>query len=206
MRETLHATYSTVDAASKAVGALLDHGVSAQDVSVLVKDSPSSWHTTDGAGTEVHQTDVLKTAETGITVTTGEDAMAGAAKGAGVGLGLGVLAALAAIALPGVGLVVGGGALAIAMAGAASTTAAGAVAGAVTGYLVDQGVNEDDVSRITETVASGGALVSVTVPSQDVSADEVSSILLKYESVEGRVYRRPEGATVYTTVPVQRAV
>jgi hypothetical protein len=94
-------------------------------------------------------------AKHGISVTTPEDAGAGAVKGAGWGLGIGAVAALASLFIPGVGLVVGGGALAAALGGLAAATGAGAAAGAVTGYLKDQGV-EHHVAETYDTTVAGG--------------------------------------------------
>ncbi|MBS1705859.1 MAG: hypothetical protein JST40_08295 [Armatimonadetes bacterium] len=175
MRETIHVAFNSVDTATRAVGALLDHGVEPVDISVFVKDPPADWNDriASGADIEHHATG-------GITVTTPKDAAEGAAKGAGIGLGLGVLAAVASVALPGVGLVVGGGALATAITGAAATTAAGAVAGAAFGYLKDQGIDEESSRTFSDHLDKGGALVSVSVPSNDHSVDEISAILGKY--------------------------
>lgn len=177
MQQTIHASYMNPDNAARAVGALMDHGVPSTDISVFVKNRPASWDEKSKDGY-----DVVKTAEAGITTTTGEDAAAGGMKGAGVGLGVGILAALAAVTVPGFGLVFGGGALATALAGAAATTAAGAIAGGAYGYLADQGVNEETVSRINSTVESGGALVSVAMPTANLSGDEIQAILAKYEA------------------------
>lgn len=178
MQQTIHASYSNPDNAARAVAALMDHGVPSTDISVFIKNRPAHWD--DDKAVDGY--DVVKTAEQGLTTTTGEDAAAGGLKGAGVGLGVGILAGLAALTIPGFGLVLGGGALATALAGAAATTAAGAVAGGAYGYLADQGVNEDEVARISDTVEAGGALVSVTVPTAKLSHEAVEAILAKYES------------------------
>ena len=103
-------------------------------------------------------------------------------KGAGIGLGVGILAGLAAVTIPGFGLVLGGGALATALAGAAATTAAGAIAGGAYGFLADQGVNSDTVARISNTVDDGGALVSVTTPTANLTHETIEAILAKYEA------------------------
>src|SRR5439155_23434200 len=95
-------------------------------------------------------------------------------------LGAGALAALASVFIPGFGLVLGGGALATAIAGAAGATAAGAVAGGVHGYLMDQGVPDEPAMRYEETFRSGGAILSVNCPSNDVTQSECEGILSKY--------------------------
>lgn len=174
MHETIYACFVDADTATKAVGALLDHGVRPNDISVLVKDGQNPTATLEG--------EPQKSAEHGITVTTAADAGAGAAKGTGVGLGVGVLAALAAVAIPGVGLVLGGGALAIALAGVAGAGVAGAVAGGITGLLKDQGVSEGQALHYNDRILAGGSLVSVYTPSNDVTAETVMAIFAKYGS------------------------
>lgn len=171
MRNNIFATLPDTESATKAVGALLDHGVQPIDMSVLMKTMPVI---------EGEAQDLREHAQKGITVTTVGDATTGAMKGAGIGLGLGAVAAIASVALPGVGIVLGGGALATAIAGLAGATAAGAVAGGVTGYLVDQGVEPHHVQSFTSTVETGGALIGVTCPSGDVDGFHIRNLLEKY--------------------------
>lgn len=161
----IYASFQDYKMAEKAVGALLDHGVLKEDISLV---GPA-----DGKDHEAH-------AQSGVTTTTGADAAAGAAKGAGIGLAVGALGALASLLIPGFGLVIGGGALATAMASAAGTTAAGAVAGGVTGFLQDQGVDKVAAQDYEDAIKNGGALVEVLTPSKDVTAAQVEEILTKY--------------------------
>jgi len=124
--------------------------------------------------------DVEAAAKHGISTTTAADAGAGAIKGTVVGAGIGVLAALASLVVPGVGLVLGGGALAAGLGAVAASAGAGALSGAVTGYLKDQGVDEHAAHAYHETVAGGGALLAVSLPSGDVQEAEARGILEKY--------------------------
>jgi hypothetical protein len=167
MRTIIYASFDGVQRAREAAGALLDHGAVKEDLSLVLSE-------------ESRTSDEIDSASTGITTTTGADAASGAAVGAGVGLGVGALAAITSIIVPGIGLVVGGGALATALAGAAATTAAGAVAGGVTGYLKDQGIPEDLAMRAETRIKSGGALLSIIVPSNTVDQTLATSILEKY--------------------------
>lgn len=161
------------------MGALLDHGVMGEDISVVFHESYNrATATGDGDDAE----NIRKTAEKGITTTTVDDAAVGAAKGAGIGLGVGALAALASVVVPGFGIVLGGGALAASIAGLVGTTAAGAVAGGAAGWMMDQGVPEERAKLYTETIGRGGAVLSVSVPSNDVSASEVEQVLAKYQA------------------------
>ena len=177
MRQTIHASYRNPDDAARAVAALMDHGVPSADISVYVKNRPASWDEDKETGY-----DVVKSAEGGITTTTAGDAAAGGLKGAGVGLGVGILAGLAAVTIPGIGLVLGGGALATALAGAAATTAAGALAGGAYGFLADQGIQPEVVTRLATTVDEGGALVSVTTPTANMTHEAIEAVLAKYEA------------------------
>ena len=127
-------------------------------------------------------------AKSGISTTTAGDAAAGAVKGAAIGLGAGALAAVASLMIPGFGFILGGGALATAIAGAAGATAAGAVAGGVYGYLKDQGVPEDVAMRYEEAYRAGGAVLSVTVPSNDLDRMTAESILAKYGAANVGTY------------------
>ena len=180
MRDTLFATFADTHHMEQAVGALLDHGVQEMDISILLNDAHPNYVR---EGNDIKTaSDVREKAEHGITTTTPQDAAAGAAAGAGVGLGIGALAALAAVTLPGIGLVLGGGALAIALAGLAGTTAAGAVAGGSLGYLKDMGVPGESIDKYSHVIRGGGALVSVSVPSGDVSEQAIRDILAKYSS------------------------
>src|SRR5688572_15374801 len=139
MANTLYASFSDPEMAEKAIGALLDHGVRGEDVTVVTNETWS--RSRYGDFDDDHDADDVEDhAKAGVTTTTAGDAASGAAKGAGIGLGVGAAAALASMFIPGFGLVMGGGALASALAGLATTTAGGAIAGGATGYLKDQGV------------------------------------------------------------------
>jgi hypothetical protein len=195
MDNTIYASFDDIDMAEKAAGALLDHGMRNEDISLIANDRYLDRHTavTDAAVDSDYNTvvvdrnavdydrdDGLGQAKAGLTTTTAADAGSGAAKGAGVGLGVGVLAGLASLAVPGFGLVLGGGALATALAGAAAATAAGAVAGGVTGYLKDQGMPEHAAQTYHESFERGGAVLAVSVPSNDVDGVTAQQVLDKY--------------------------
>ena len=184
MAETLYASFVDAAAAERAAGALLDRGIRSEDISLVAHGShgqPVS-RTLDELDDEAEDRDddPVEAAKHGISTTTAADAGSGAITGAGVGLGVGTIAAVASLFLPGIGLVTGGGALAAAIAGAAATTAAGGVVGGVTGYLKDQGVPDFHADRFHETVQGGGAIVAVSVPSNDIDRAEVEDVLAKY--------------------------
>ncbi|MBV6459307.1 MAG: hypothetical protein HONBIEJF_02453 [Fimbriimonadaceae bacterium] len=188
MKNNIHVAFRTHEAASRAVGALLDHGVDAHDISVYVKNMPQAWEQPSTTGTEVESK-----ATEGITVTTAADAVEGATKGAGIGLGIGVLAALASVMVPGVGFVLGGAALGTAVGGAVATTAAGAIAGGAYGYLKDQGIDEEAARYLSNHLETGGVLVSVSGPSNNVSIDTIQKVLTKYTEQQYAVADIREG-------------
>lgn len=173
MTQTLYVTFPDATSTEKALGALLDFGVSKDDITVVAEENATGYYTKKAAALEDQ-------GKTGITTTTPEDAGAGAAKGAGIGLGLGVLGGLAALLIPGFGIVLGGGALASALVAAGATTAAGAVAGGVTGYLKDQGLSQDVSSMYVDRLKSGSSLVTLTLPSGKVGTETGREIVGKY--------------------------
>jgi uncharacterized membrane protein len=170
----VYATFADPSSAEKAAGALLDHGVRAEDISIVFPEgyAQREIHTQNEHGQDK--------VEHGITTTTGADAAAGSAKGVGAGIVIGALAGLAVLFIPGVGLVLGGGALAMALTGAAGTVAAGAVAGGVAGYLKDQGVAEEAVITYCEAIKNGSAMLVLTTPNEKVDEPTIQAIVHKY--------------------------
>jgi hypothetical protein len=196
--KTVYASFHDHDLAEKATGALIDHGVASEAISLIASERETSNARDVAVDDDYHTVAVSRSgatygekelgAKSGISTTTSGDAASGAAKGAGLGLGVGVLAGLASLAIPGFGLVLGGGALATALAGAAGATAAGAVAGGVTGYLKDQGVPEHAAEPYHEAFERGGAVLAVHTPSNDIDATTVENILDKYGATNINAY------------------
>ena len=180
MNNSIYASFVDPVMAERATGALLDHGVKADYISVVF---PGGYVSTNGHR-DVTAQDIEDTGERGITTTTTEDAKSGAATGAGIGLVGGTIAALASVFVPGFGIVLGGGALAMALGAVATSTAAGAIAGGVTGYLKDQGVPEHAVEDYGRVLSAGGAMISVATPVEGVDSASITSLLEKYD---GRV-------------------
>jgi hypothetical protein len=172
MMTTTYLSFDLAENAEKFVGACLDKGARAPDMSVIAYPGVLDK---DGY-------DIAKSAEKGITTTTAQDAGTGAAAGAGVGLGVGVLAGLASIFIPGFGLVVGGGALATAIAGAAATAGAGAVAGGITGYLRDLGVEGDVPENFEKDYKGGKVIVGVAYHENGITPEDLSLLARKYHA------------------------
>lgn len=169
---TTYLSFDLAENAEKFVGAALDHGARAEDISVIAYPG-----VLDRDGQQI-----AGQAEKGITTTTAEDAGTGAAAGAGVGLGIGVLAGLASIFIPGFGLVFGGGALATAIAGAAATAGAGAVAGGMTGYMRDLGVEGDVPEDFERDYKGGKVIVGIAYHENGIEPDELSLLARKYHA------------------------
>jgi hypothetical protein len=211
---TIYASFPEVSQAERAAGALLDHGVRAADISIVSTEGHAEYlqrvddMTSEGAPEPINDIEAETGSEPwysppvlseypdahapstfGITTTTSNDAAVGAAKGAGIGLGFGALAALSVMAVPGIGLVIGGGMLAVAIACAAGTTAAGAVAGGIHGFLVDQGMPNEDIERYNDAYHAGDTIVAVTCPSNGVDEWTADQILTKYHGNHVSSYR-----------------
>jgi uncharacterized membrane protein len=169
------AYFKDVKQAEKSLGAMCDHGVEKDHLSLTTSESNLEELYTTKAAQEARE----KTK--GVTTTTANDAATGALKGTGIGLGVGALGALASVFIPGYGLVFGSGALMTASLAAVGTGAGGGVAGAVTGYLKDQGLDESLVGEYKEALDNAGAVVGVEVVEDTVSPGKVKEILKKYE-------------------------
>ncbi len=188
---TLYAAFPEPGSAEKAIGALLDNGAVQSSISLIASHpGPDNLAETDA---------IESAAKSGISTTTGADAAAGALKGTAVGIGVGIAALVATLFIPGIGLIVGGGALATALAGVAGTTLAGTAVGTVTGFLVDQGLNEDQATVYSTALASGGALVAISVPTGKLTDAEVEGILNKYGALNVATYN---SATAQDSIPI----
>lgn len=194
MRPTIYASFSTIDDAERATGALMDSGLTAENISLVAHEQYEGHglkyvphdmhrgkdHTTMYKANEFESKELRS--KSGLSTTTAADAIVGAEKGLEIGLGVGVAAALVALFIPGIGLVIGGGALATAIIGAAATTGAGAIAGGAIGYLKDQGVNEDTINLYRDTFNTGGAILAINMPDAFDEA-EVDLVLSKYNAI-----------------------
>ena len=175
------AYFYDVKQAEKALGALRDHGIDKDSLSLTTgEDNLESLYTTNAARE-------AKERAKGVTTTTGDDAATGAVKGTGVGLGVGALGALASLFIPGYGLVFGSGALFTASMAAIGTGAGGGIAGAVTGYLKDQGLDDSLVGDYKEALDNAGTVVGVEVTHDAEDAEDtelmlrIKEILKKYD-------------------------
>ena len=149
------AKFTDPENAAAAAGALLDHGLKENELSLIGDEK-------------------LRDRIRGITTTTPGDAAQGAAEGGVAGLAVGALAGLISIFIPGYGLVVGSGALATAVAAAIGTGAAGGVIG----YLKDLGVAEPVARDFADVIKDQGALL--TLETDELEEAAVMGLLHKY--------------------------
>ncbi len=201
---TVFASFTDLESAQKAVGALLDHGATPADVSLVANEPTGTWRS---HGAVINASEAEVQAKTGITTTTAGDAVIGAAKGGVVGVGVGILAALACLMIPGVGLVLGGGALATAIAGGVGVAAAGAATGGIAGYLDDQGMGPEVTTRYATAFALGSTVVSVEVPTGNLPPGFAEQMLAKYGATDVGTYHSTkvlmDDETLMIPAPVQ---
>jgi hypothetical protein len=152
------AVFSDKAAAENASRALLDDGVSLNDISVVVKgEERTSPGDPDAEGSvltssvrEVSHHDVEQPAED-------KDPIIGAAAGAGVGVPFGLFLASAMILIPGLGPVIAAGPVLAMLTGGAI----GGAAGALVGALASEGIPQAAAHTYHDSVEAGQALVAV---------------------------------------------
>jgi len=179
MAGTVVAVFFEREAAHNASRALLEAGVSLNDISVVAKardqtaDLASGDLHADGAVLvtsvrEVEQHDVEQSVSQ-------ESGMAGrAAAGAAVGVPFGLFLASTLILIPGIGPVVAAGPVAAMLAGGA----VGGVAGAFVGSLASEGIPEAAATTYHDHVHLGHALVAVISSSEQ--SNRIEKILLDH--------------------------
>lgn len=200
---TLYASFPTPEDAERVVGALLDNGAEAADISILANKRTAAG---DPIPEAAEAADAEHSAKSGLSTTTSFDVAAGTVKGATVGIGIGALATLAALFIPGVGLVLGGGALAAAVMGGTGTIIAGAAAGGLTGYLKDQGVPDDIVTHYSNTFLEGGSIVAIAVPSGSLAPETAEGIFTKYGAANIATVNNARTLVAGTELPAPEAL
>jgi hypothetical protein len=168
MSERVTALFPTRDDAERAAAALMDHGVTREEISLLAR-GPIRGEVPEPADPKA------------LTYTSDADVKAGAAAGAGVGGLIGLAATAALLVVPGLGPVFAAGTFAAALAtGTAMGGVAGAIAGGVYGALLDLGMDESDAQRFERGVKAGLTLVSVHTMA--LSSAEIQAEFAKYNA------------------------
>lgn len=141
MAQTIVSIFPNLDAANRAVQALMSNGVPREDISLLTRQ---------------------RAMEAAAATNEGASPRSGATAGTAIGGGLGLLAGLSAFAIPGIGPVIGVGTLAAALGMGVVGATAGAAAGGLIAALMEAGVPEEHANVYAESVRRGGTLVAVT--------------------------------------------
>ncbi|HEX8203508.1 MAG TPA: general stress protein, partial [Isosphaeraceae bacterium] len=151
---TVVGLFESRDQAQRAVEALKQTGLRAEDMSIVMRDRTEAADVAEDVGAG-----------------SGSGAAAGAVGGGILGGLGGLLVGVGALAIPGIGPIVAAGPLAAALAGAGL----GAATGGLLGALTDAGVPEEEAPHYQAGVERGGILLTVNAP--DGREDEVRSIL-----------------------------
>jgi uncharacterized protein (TIGR02271 family) len=157
------------DEAQRCVQALMDSGISRDDISIVANDAAGNFRQREVGGTQAE-----------------EGAASGAIGGGVLGGVLGLLVGVGALAIPGIGPVIAAGPLAAAIGSAGAGTLIGAGAGAATGGLlgglVGLGIPDDDAELYAEGIRRGGALVAVNTA--DDRVDSVAMTMQQYGVID----------------------
>lgn len=154
--------YDNLEEAHDAVSALVDHGISRENISLVTRDF-------DGEYARYFDDDAEEVAE----------ATAAGAVGGGLigGLG-GLLLGLGALAIPGVGPIIAAGPIAAALTGAG----VGAATGGVVSGLLEWGIESTEAEFYAEGLRRGGTLVAAKVADGEV--DRVIEIMNAHGPVD----------------------
>lgn len=148
--------------ARRAIEELLNMGYTADEISVVSKNSDLTRRNTD-------------VVDRGSDTATEAGLKGGAATGAAVGGLGGLLASLGLLAIPGVGPILAAGPIAATLAGVVTGGAIGGTVGTLGGALADAGASEEDIRYIDERFEAGDIIVYVDV--NDDRYDRVSETL-----------------------------
>ncbi|CAN5651508.1 hypothetical protein BH10CHL1_BH10CHL1_26620 [soil metagenome] len=166
--KTLVGLYHDVATANQVVQALVNAGITRDDISMVVNDREGQYT----AGAQADDLNNAQTSEVG-TATAG-----GAVTGAVIGGVGGALLSLSALAIPGIGPVVAAGPLIVGLIGAG----AGAAVGGLLGALTEAGVPEEEAGFYIAGVNRGGTLVSAAVDDQEVN--QIVEIMQRHDPID----------------------
>lgn len=147
-------TFAREDDAERAVRALLDAGLTQDQISIVAKERGRAQQVAEETGTE-----------------TAKGAGIGAATGGLLGGLAGLLVGAASLAIPGIGVVVAGP-LAVALSGAAAGGLTGGLAGALTGW----GLSKDEADQYQQRLEAGDILVVVAAGDREPEARRILNV------------------------------
>lgn len=181
--KTIIGAFDTTTAADNAAQALVNSGVSRDDISIIANNEAGTYATTAdstvGGGHAI-----------------GHDAKVGAEWGAGIGF----LVGLTGLAIPGLGWIAAAGWFAGTILGAGT----GAIIGGLVGALTHVGVPHDEALLYTESVRRGSVLV--VVRADEMATGNVATVLSNAGAINiderGAAYRaegwEPDSTLNYT--------
>jgi hypothetical protein len=182
--KTIIGAFDDAASAERAAHALVQSGVSRDDISIIANNESGQYTAPASNGT------------VGGGHAVGHDAKVGAEWGAGIGF----LVGLTGLAVPGLGWLAAAGWFGGTILGAG----AGAIIGGLVGALTHVGVPREEAALYTESVRRGSVLVAVRA--EDATALEIASVLNSSGAINiderGTLYRQegwlPEHAESYT--------
>lgn len=180
-RLTVIGVFDDASLAEGTLGGLRDAGFTAEQISVVAKDSHTARAMTEEAGIG----------------SPAEGAGTGAFLGGLTGGVLGWLVGIGALAIPGIGPIVAAGALATTLGGAAL----GAVTGGLIGALVDLGIPEEEARGYEESVRGGSILLTVHAANTQ-QAHDARALLHQYGGADVRAYGIEGGDTAGSGTPI----
>lgn len=172
MKKSIFCLVNNHEQADRLVEKLMASSFTAQDISLLVAEGPSSTPSTFRnvkdmqAGRELGSTsDRGRAQQLGTEDSTKmpEGSTTGALTGGIIGGSLGLLAGIGAIAIPGLGAFVAAGPIVAALSG----SAVGGVTGLLLGALVGYGIPEYEAKRYEEGLKRGKVLLAVLARNSD---------------------------------------
>lgn len=181
MSYTLLGIFSDRWKAEQALTDLESSGFNPKDISIIMRDQPTSVEKTTS-----HNPNPVGVVTTGL------------ATGTVLGGVAGLLIGVGAIAVPGIGAILVGGPLAVAfgLTGAAASTvsgaALGALAGGLVGALANLGVPEHEAKVYEHRIKEGGILLAV--PVLDEGLEEARGIMQRYQADMIRTVLVPQEA------------
>ncbi len=150
MSQLITGLFDTHADAENAITQLKQHGYTANEISVIMKDAQEAQALSESSGTHAAETST-------------------AAIGGGVGALLGGLLAISAVAIPGIGLIAAGALAALFVGG-------GGVTGSVVGWLVGAGIPEDTAAHYEQGLHQGGIVLAIaTHPGDEAYVQSILS-------------------------------
>ena len=160
MKVEINVCFEGKEGVIQAVETLLRHGISEEDIALILPQPRSNHKPHDHASSYAQPEVVAAPMHNTSAVVVGSE------EGLGVGIGLGLLTAMC---IPGIGLIVASATIIAALVAAGALI--GGIAGGIYGYLVELDIPHDVAVTMANHISSGGATLRVIVA--DAGQEEV---------------------------------